>query len=263
MLAFTRLSARAETLTFATNQPINLSISVPTNHVLILYGGRLFPNTPEEVYWRVTQYGILHLLRLGPERGKDFLYGPPGHPNLLAGPLTLELFVPDTSDLDSGFLSYRVVPATGLKTVIASPGQTNSIVVPAQATFKLASVFPADDMSSKPIFFLRSGNTVVSDIGDAMMAGMGYDYYLRMLAMEISGPLQFEVAATSISEEPLFITYSLSSHQIVALPTGVISTTGPNSIAVQHSSDLFNWSNSALILNQGGPGGFFRLKASQ
>lgn len=254
---------RGETLIFGTNQPINLSISVPTNHILVLYGGRLYPNTPEEVYWRITQHGVLHLVRLGHQNGKRFLQGVPGHPNLLAGPLTLGLFIPDTSDLESGFISYRIFPAAGLKTGIVAPGQTNAISIPAQSNFKLASIFPSDDMSPKPIFFLRSTNAVASDIGDTMIAGMGYDYYLRIFAMEFSGPLQFEVAPSFSSQDPIFITYSLSSDRIAVLPTGVISTAGPNSITLEHSANLSNWNASAVILNKGGPGGFFRLKASQ
>ncbi len=249
MLALSGNDTRGETLVVGTNQPVNFSLTVPSNHAVVIYGGRFVAKDPE-VYWRVTQSGALHLLR-SDSMSDPILTTPAGHPNILAGPLLLELFIAKTSDFDGSWMSYEILPLAGLKTLIVPGMATNSVAVASGTNFRLLSR-SSRDVTMGPSFQLISGSAA---------AYLGMEALNSLLDMEFSGPIDIQIGNNMMDAR--WFTYSLHSGSVGMLPGGVIAAAGVNGLCVEESSDLVNWSGAAVILKDASPKKFYRFKASK
>lgn len=240
--------ARGETLVVGTNQPVNFSLTVPTNQAVVIYGGRFATSTPD-IYWRITQFEQLYLFRLD-SMFDPILSCPTGHPNIFAGPLTLELFIPRTADFNGSWMSYQVLPLAGLKTLIIPSMATNRVEVPAGTNLRFVSKMPQDTT--------MGGWQLISGTARAALAS---DALSTLLDIEFSGPVTLEIANNMM--DPRWYTFSLHSGAVQLLPAGVITASGANSLSVEESSDLANWSAAAVMLKGAAPKRFYRLKASQ
>jgi hypothetical protein len=173
------------------------------------------------------------------------------HPNILAGPLLLELFIPKTSDLEGSWMSYEILPLVGLKTLIVPAMGTNSVAVASGKNFRLLSR-TSRDATMGPSWQLVAGS---------VRANLGMETLNLLLDIEFSGPLNLEIGNNLM--EARWLTYSLHSGSIQLLPDGVIAASGVNGLSVEESSDLLNWSAGAVMLKGAAPSKFYRLKASQ
>jgi hypothetical protein len=251
-LALTLREGRSETLVVGTNQAANFSLTVPTNQAVVIYGGR-FATTGSDIYWRITQFGELHLFRMD-SMTDPILTAPAGHPNILAGPLVLELFIPSTGDWASSWMSYEVVPLAGLKTLIIPGMATNTVAVAPGTNFRLLSRSSRDLLME--YWTLVSGTTRADVRGNG---GIGTENLI--LDMEFSGPVGVEIA--NYSMDARWFTYSLHSGSVQMLPGGVVAAAGMNALSVEESSDLVNWSAAAVMLKEASPSRFYRLKVSK
>jgi hypothetical protein len=252
VLALTLREGRSETFVIGTNQAVNFSLTVPTNQAVVIYGGR-FATTQPDVYWRITQFGQLHLFRMD-SMTDPILTAPAGHLNILAGPLVLELFIPSTGDWASSWMSYKVVPLSGLKTLIIPGMATNTVAVAPGTNFRLLSRVSRDLLME---YWTLVSGTTRADVRSN--GGVGMENFI--LDMEFSGPVGIEIANSSMDSR--WFTYSLHSGSVQPLPGGVIGAAGMNVLSVEESSDLVNWSAAAVMLKEASPSKFYRLKASQ
>lgn len=249
--AFACGGIRGETLVVGTNQPVAINLSVPTNHALVIYGGQFNVWEPE-VSWRLTQFGRPHLFRAEAMFDR-ILKTPVGRPNLLAGPLTVELAIPSEklSPFDHGWLSYEILPLAGLRTLIIPPAVTNRVEVAPGTSFRLVSRNARLDLET-------SWQLVNADARTTLDA----DAVQRLFDMELSGPVEIEIGNASM-QEPVWLTYVLHSGSIQTLPDGVITAVGANSFIVEESADLTHWTVGTVILKQAAPGRFYRLRISR
>lgn len=252
MVALALSEARSETLVVGTNQPVNFSLTVPTNQAVVIYGGRFVTWDPN-VYWRIRQFGQQHLFRMDSSLPDPILGAPAGHPNILAGPLILELSIPTEklSPYDGSWMSYEVLPLAGLKTLIVPPLGTNRVAVSSGTNFRLVGRTLRDPAMGTS-WELVSGSA---------RANLGMESVSLILDMEFSGPIDLEISNTT--ERARWFTYSLHGGAVQRLPEGVIAASGVNALSVEESSDLMNWSAAAVILKHASPGRFYRLKVSR
>ncbi len=241
--------ARSETLVIGTNQPVNFSLTVPTNQAVVIYGGR-FAATQPDIYWRLTQFGQLYLFRLD-SMTDPILMPPAGHPNILAGPLVLELFIPQTADFNGSWMSYQILPLTGLKTMILPGMTTNSVTITSGTNFRLLSS-SIRDWTMSGSWQLVSGNA---------RASLGSETLYLMYDMEFSGPIRIDISNNFMDAR--WLTYSLHTGAVQLLPAGVIAASGANALSVEESSDLVNWSVAAVMLKGAAPSRFYRLQVSK
>lgn len=242
--------AQGETLLVGSNQPVNFSLTVPTNQAVVIYGGHVATWEPE-IYWQIRQFGETHYFRLESTLADPILTSPTGHPNILAGPLVLELMAPTVTPFDGAWISYEVLPLAGLTTLIVPPLGTNRVAVPSGTNFRLVGRISRD---------LALGGTWQLVSGSAR-AALGMDSYNSLLDMEFSGPIDIEIGNTLM--ESRWFTYSLHSGSVQALPEGVIAASGVNALSVEESSDLANWSTAVVIQKGVSPMKYYRLKVSR
>ncbi|HEY5911071.1 MAG TPA: hypothetical protein VJA21_10755 [Verrucomicrobiae bacterium] len=248
-IAFALAEARSETLVIGTNQPVNFSLTVPTNQAVVIYGGR-FAATQPDIYWRLTQFGQLYLFRID-AMSDPILTPTAGHPNILAGPLVLELFIPQTAEFNGSWMSYQVLPLTGLKTMILPGATTNSVSIPASTNFRVLSS-SIRDWATGGTWQLVSGNA---------RATLPMETISLMYDMEFSGPIRIDISNNFMDAR--WLTYSLHNGSVQLLPAGVIAASGANALSVEESSDLVNWSVAAVMLKGAAPSRFYRLKDSR
>lgn len=253
LLGFTTPShdALGETLIVGTNQPVNFSLIVPTNQALIVYGGQFRAYSPD-IFWRITQSGTLHLFRLD-SISDPILDAPSGHPNILAGPLNLELFIPMTSEFEGSWMSYQILPLAGLNTIVVRSSRTNVITVPAGKNLRIISR-QSRNFDGEMTLHLLSGDARAQVAFDSFNSN-------SLLGLEFTGPVALEIVNNGTYNQ--WLTYSLQNASVQLLPSGVIASSGSGALVVEESSDLMNWFTSAVMLKDAMPSKYFRLRASK
>jgi len=142
---------------------------------------------------------------------------------------------------------YKIVPVTGLVTVIA----TNDFII------------EIPDGKCMKVVSLRNGYSSV----DWSALGSSGHWYFDLVGRDgfgpftQCGPLQLQFHCNSSGDTFSHITYSLIDSSVLQLPSGVISTTGTSALSVEKSNDLTNWFPAAIMLNHGSPQSTYRLKA--
>jgi len=75
----------------------------------------------------------------------------------------------------------------------------------------------------------------------------------------LDGPVEVSLSGPEMT----FFTYMLQDSSIATLPSGPIATSGISALSVEKSTDMTNWFPAAIMLNDGSPQSFYRLKAGQ
>lgn len=170
---------------------------------------------------------------------------------LIAGPASLDVSG-TASTAGLGIITYSLLPAQGLQTVVIDAGKTNMVSVPTGKTMMIVS---PSSLGSFPTLSVRKGD-VVKVLSSANI----------VLPIEIDGATDVEFVGASAYGDPYrggsYVTYFLAD-SIAALPNGTVQTSGLSVLVVEKSANLADWSPAYVVFNSGDPQTFYRLKAAQ
>lgn len=162
-----------------------------------------------------------------------------------------------TNSPGSGAVFYQTFPANGLITKTYDITEGLSISVPAGKTLRIVDIFRTSQRPSINATVTSSGGIISPQIN----LTASHEAHLNFF---IAGPVTLNIQPYTVEGTPpiQYITYYFAE-DAVQIPEGALQVSSQNSVTIEKSTDLSNWTAITILEPPKEPKAFYRLKAAQ